>query len=613
MIEFIAFLAVFFPLFGSLSLVLAKVKKGSQLPHIHLIPTLYLGIAALCASFLLYEILENKISQKFEVQLFNWISFPALEVNWSIRIDMLSAVMLWILDLVSLLIHFYIIGRMENPISRNNLFIALGLFTFSTGLFLVSNNFLQLFLGWELLGIFSYLIIGFYSETSSTNAAAFKGFIMNSIGDMALLISIIIIYNSVHSFSFDFLEKETLQKISPDTIGVLGGLLFLAAITKSAQIGFHSWLSSALEASTSVSALVHSSIIVTTGVFLLLRLSNLLEICPTLKLFVVITGSTTTILCAASALTQHSIKKILGYSISSQVGFMMVDVGFSYYKFVLFHLIAHSLLYPLIFLTTGFLIESSEDDKNKKSFNSAYLRKPFIYPLLCIGIVGLCIIPFSSGHYLAIPFSEIVSGHFTMKTATFFSLSCVGSFLTALYTGRMIILTFRGNTGIPQNEKDLPKKAPSWALAFLATLIISSLFVGIMTKRHIDLSLHNLFIAGGIIFLGFSIIGSFYFLSQDIRRILVKKFNPLHKIIREGWYFDELYEVLLVKPFNFTAIFLAQKVEYGGIDTASTEGSTFLLKQVYRAINFFQSGQIFYHFALAAAGFICLMAFLIFR
>jgi NADH-quinone oxidoreductase subunit L len=613
MIELVTLLAIFSPLLGSLSLVFAKMRKRSQFSYIHLVPIFYLGTAVLCSSFLLYGILENKISQEFDIKLLNWISFPALEVNWGIRIDILSCVMLWILDLVSLLVHFYIIGRMENPSSRNNLFIALGFFTFSTSIFLVANNFLQLFLGWELVGIFSYLLIGVYSENSATNAAAFKGFIMNSLGDMALLIAIIIIYNSVHSFSFDFLEKEALQKISPDTIGVLGGLLFFAAITKSAQIGFHSWLSSAMEASNSVSALVHSSIIVTTGVFLLLRLSNLLEICPTLKLFVIITGSATTILCAASALTHHSLKKILGYSISSQVGFMMVDVGFSYYRFVLFHLIAHSLLYPLIFLTTGFLIESSEEDKKRDSLNKAYLKRPFLYPLLFLGIVGLCILPFYSGHYLAIPFSKILSGHFTMKTAIFFSLSCVGSFLTALYTGRMIVLTFRGNIVKSENEKGLTKNISSWISAVLVALIISSLLIGIMTKQHINLSLHSLLIAGGIIFLGFSIIGGLYFLSQDIRRLLVRKFNPLHKIIREGWYFDELYEVLLVRPFNSMAVFLAQKVEYGMIDKVSTEGSSFLLKQIYRGINFFQSGQIFYHLVLAAAGFIFLMALLIFR
>lgn len=612
MIESLAFFAVFLPLLGSLSLIFTKIKKGPKFSHIHLLPILYLGAAVFCSSFLLYGILENKIPGEFHVRLLNWISFPALEVNWEIRIDLLSCIMLWILDLVSLLIHFYIIGRMGNLLSRNNLFIALGFFTFSTSIFLVSNNFLQLFFGWELVSLFSYLLIGFYSENSATNAAAFKGFIMNSIGDMALLIAIIIIYNSVHSFSFDFLEKDALQKISPDTIGILGGLLFLAAITKSAQIGFHSWLSSAMEASTSVSALVHSSIIVTTGVFLLLRLSNLLEICPTLKLCVVIMGSATTILCAASALTHHNLKKILGYSISSQVGFMMIDVGFSYYRFVLFHLIAHSLLYPLVFLTTGFLIESSEGYQEKSSLKNTYLKRPFLYPLLLIGIAGLCILPFSSGHYLAIPFSEIVSGNFTIKTLTFFSLSCVGSFLTALYTGRMIVLTFQGNT-LNASDTDSSKNEPAWITSFLMVLIVCSLLIGIMTQQHINLSLHSLLLAGGIVFLGFSLIGTLYFLSQDIRKLLIRKFDPLHRVIRGGWYFDELYELILVKPFNFISIFLAQKVEYGVIDRISTEGSGFLLKRAYKAINFLQSGQIFYHFILTVIGFIFLMAFLMFR
>jgi NADH-quinone oxidoreductase subunit L len=611
--ESLAVCAVFLPLLGSLSLIFIKIKGEREFSYTHLVPIFYLGAAVFCSSFLLYGILEHKIPEKFHIQIFNWISFPTLEINWGIRIDFLSCIMLWILDLVSLLIHFYIIGRMENPLSRSNLFIALGFFTFSTSIFLVSDNFLQFFLGWELIGIFSYLLIGFYSKNSTTNVAAFKGFIMNSIGDMALLIAIIVIYKSVHSFSFDLLEKEALQKISPDTVGVVGGLLFLAAITKSAQIGFHSWLSSAMETSTSVSALVHSSIIVTTGVFLLLRLSNLLEICPTLKLFVIITGSATTILCAASALTHHNLKKILGYSISSQVGFMMIDVGFSYYRFVLFHLIAHSLLYPLIFLTTGFLIESSEEDRKKNSLKNTYLKIPFLYPLLPIGLVGLCILPFSSGHYLALPFSEIVSGDFTIKTLTFFSLSCVGSFLTALYTGRIIVLTFSGNTLNLDESKDSSKKEPAWIIPFLMVIILSSLLVGIMTKQHIELSLHSLLIAGGIILLGFFTIGALYFLSQDIRNILVKKFDPLHRVIREGWYFDKLYEALLVKPFNSIAVFLAQKVEYGAVDRISTEGSIFLLKRAYKAIHFLQSGQIFYHFILTVIGFGFLMAFLIFR
>ena len=421
--------------------------KGSQI-----ITSLFVFISAILSIIVLFNVVTNGYSENLIIA--TWINSGSLNVNWSVNIDPLSAVMLVVVTLVSALVHIYSIGYMSHDPHKSRFMSYLSLFTFAMLTLVTSDNFIQLFFGWEGVGLCSYFLIGFWYKKESANAAAIKAFVVNRVGDFGFALGIFLIFYLFGTVNYDEVFQQ-IPNITEKNLVFLGVgvnavdliclLLFIGAMGKSAQFFLHTWLPDAMEGPTPVSALIHAATMVTAGVFLVVRCSPIYEYSELALSVITVIGMVTAIFAASVALVQTDIKKIIAYSTCSQLGYMFFAAGVGAYNVAMFHLFTHAFFKALLFLGSGSVIHSFKDEQDINLMGGVWKKLPYTYALMIIGTLALTGFPFLSGFYskdAIIEFAYLRGNSVGMYAAY---VGIFTAFLTSIYSWRLIFKTFHGS------------------------------------------------------------------------------------------------------------------------------------------------------------------------
>ena len=634
-------LIVFLPLLAAIISGFFGNKLGNRFSEI--LTSLFVSISAIFSIYIFYNVMINDYNSNIIIS--SWISSGTLEVNWSIKIDPLSSVMLVVVTFISSLVHIYSIGYMHHDPHKPRFMSYLSLFTFSMLMLVTSDNFLQLFFGWEGVGVCSYFLIGFWFKKQSANNAAIKAFLVNRVGDFGLALGIFLIFYYFgtinYSEVFDLIPTLVNEKINFlgfnfAVIDLICILLFIGAMGKSAQIFLHTWLPDAMEGPTPVSALIHAATMVTAGVFLVVRCSPIYELSPLGLEIVTLIGMSTAFFAATIALVQNDIKKIIAYSTCSQLGYMFFAAGVGAYNVAMFHLFTHAFFKALLFLGAGSVIHSFQNEQDIKNMGGVWRKLPFTYLMMIIGTLALTGFPFLSGFYskdAIIEFAYLEKGSLSNYAA---AIGVITAIFTSIYSWRLIFLTFHGSFNNNKlNIKDL-HESPLVMLIPLFLLSVGALFSGMFFKEiFIGAESSQLFWKDSIMFLeplskdhpplwfllltpSFVIISipfSYYlFLKKKLIIEQIVKINyPLYVFLKKKWYFDELYDFIFVKSFKNLGNFFWRKIDNLIIDRFGPDGISNIIKKFSLYAVKFQSGFIYQYAFIMLLGFSILLTFLIIK
>src|SRR5271165_640908 len=474
-------LIVFLPLFGFLIAGLFGRWIGAR--GAEFITT---GLLGICFVLSWIAFLQVAGGADAHVPVANWFTSGKLAVAWALRIDTLTAVMLVVVTTVSFLVHVYSIGYMAEDPCRPRFFAYLSLFTFAMLMLVTADNLVQLFFGWEGVGLMSYLLIGFWYERPSANAAAIKAFVVNRVGDFGFALGIFLTFTLTGSVTFDQvfaaapgLAGKTFHFIGFDwdawTLACL--LLFMGAMGKSAQFLLHTWLPDAMEGPTPVSALIHAATMVTAGVFMVARLSPLFELAPDAKAFVIFIGATTAMFAATIGLVQNDIKRVIAYSTCSQLGYMFVAMGSGAYSIGMFHLFTHAFFKALLFLGSGSVILAMHHEQDIRYMGGLWRKLPFTYVTMVIGTLALTGFPLTAGYFSKDAIIEAAyAAHNPMALYAFWA-TVIAAALTAFYSWRLILLTFHGSPH-DYHHYEQARESPLVMIIPLGVLAVGSIFAG---------------------------------------------------------------------------------------------------------------------------------------
>ena len=630
------YLVIFLPLIGSLVTYFGK-SIGNLFSQIFSCSMVV--ISAVISFFIFYDGLINDNYGNYLI--FEWINSGNLNVNWSIKIDPLSSVMIMVVTSVSALVHIYSIGYMSHDPHKPRFMSYLSLFTFSMLCLVVSDNFLQLFFGWEAVGLCSYLLIGFWFKRETANNAAIKAFIVNRVGDLGLAIGIFIIFLLFGTLNFE--KVFTLvPEFNKTELSIFGGefnaitlicvFLFIGAMGKSAQFLLHTWLPDAMEGPTPVSALIHAATMVTAGVFLVVRCSPIFEYSQFAMNLVAIIGMITALFAASVALVQNDIKKIIAYSTCSQLGYMFFAAGVGAYHIAMFHLFTHAFFKALLFLGAGSVIHAFHDEQDITKMGGVWKKIPYTMLLMLIGTLALTGFPFLSGFYSK---DAIIEFAYLKGTTVGFYACSVGvfsAFLTAIYSWRLFFKTFLGkynNTSIPVEKTH---ESPLVMILPLIILAIGALSAGYFFK-DIFIGNNSTFWNKSILFLDFVKLENIplwliimtpiiitlaiplsYFLYIKDKTILngVKNSNlPLYNFLINKWYIDEAYNLIFIKPLKKIGVFFWKKGDQDTIDRFGPDGISKVIKFISNKALQFQSGYIYDYAFVMLIGLSALITYLI--
>jgi NADH-quinone oxidoreductase subunit L len=594
---------------------------------------MYLTTALLCISAILSWVvfvgfLHEGHDQK--VEILRWVNSGVLSANWSLRIDTLTAVMLVVVNTVSALVHIYSLGYMSHDEHQPRFFAFLSLFTFAMLMLVTSNNLLQMFFGWEGVGLASYLLIGFWYTRESANAAAIKAFVVNRVGDFGFALGIFGCFYMFQSIEFDTIFAaaptavgKTMHFLSWDfdALTVLCLLLFMGAMGKSAQFLLHTWLPDAMEGPTPVSALIHAATMVTAGVFLVARMSPLFELAPHAREVVVIIGAITAFFAATVGLVQNDIKRVIAYSTCSQLGYMFVALGLGAYGVAIFHLFTHAFFKALLFLGSGSVIHamSGEQDMRKMGGLAPHIRKTWI--LMIIGNLALTGFPLTAGYYSK---DAIIESAFAGHSSFAFTLLIIAAFCTSFYSWRLAFMTFNGKSRADAHTLEHVHESPNVMLIPLYVLAAGALAAGYIFKdffighdealfwgsalyrtpeNEIIHEMHNVPLWVGyspfiVMVLGFLLAFWFYIRDTSLPRKLAATHWPVYQFLLNKWYFDELYDFLFVRPAMWLGRFLWKKGDGMVIDGLGPDGVSARVIDVTRGVVRLQTGFV-YHYAFA--------------
>ena len=425
------------------------------------------------------------------IALFPWINSGDLQVAWSLRVDTLTAVMLVVVNTISSLVHLYSIGYMDEDPYRPRFFSYLSLFTFAMLMLVTSDNLVQLFFGWEGVGLMSYLLIGFWYQKPSANAAAIKAFVVNRVGDFGFALGIFAIFVLIGSTDFETifagapgLTGKTIDFFGwhADALTLTCLLLFMGAMGKSAQFLLHTWLPDAMEGPTPVSALIHAATMVTAGVFMVARLSPLFELAPNAQAFVMFFGATTAFFAATVGLVQNDIKRIVAYSTCSQLGYMFVAMGAGAYSVGMFHLFTHAFFKALLFLGSGSVIYAMHHEQDIRNMGGLKDKIPFTYIVMVIGTLALTGFPLTAGYFSKDAIIESAYASHNPFALYGFLMTVVAAGLTSFYSWRLIFKTFHGEPH-DQEHYEAAHEAPLWMLIPIGILAAGSMLAGFPFKE----------------------------------------------------------------------------------------------------------------------------------
>src|SRR5690349_3659833 len=593
-----------------------------------LVTTLFLFVAAVLSWMALWRV--GFSHQDSREVLLAWVYSGDLKVDWSIRVDTLTAVMLVVVTTVSSLVHLYSVGYMDEDPHRPRFFGYLSLFTFAMLMLVTADNLVQLFFGWEGVGLMSYLPIGYWYHKPEANAAAIKAFIVNRVGDFGFALGIFAIFMLVGSTDFETifagapgLAGKTINMFGwhPDALTLTCLLLFMGAMGKSAQFLLHTWLPDAMEGPTPVSALIHAATMVTAGVFMVARLSPLFELAPNAQAVVMFFGATTAFFAATIGLVQNDIKRIVAYSTCSQLGYMFVAMGAGAYSVGIFHLFTHAFFKALLFLGSGSVIYAMHHEQDIRNMGGLKDRIPFTYIVMVIGTLALTGFPLFAGYFSkdAIIESAFVA-HNPFSTYAYL-LTIVAAGLTSFYSWRLIIKTFHGEPH-DQHHYEAAHEAPMWMLVPIGILAAGSILAGFPFKElfaghgveeffresvkmnpHIIEDMHRIpetiaFLPTLMMAAGFLVSWLFYIRRPYLPVELAKEQPLLYQFLLNKWYFDELYDLIFVRPTKSIGRFLWKEGDGTIIDGFGPDGVSARVLDVTRNVVRLQTGYL-YHYAFA--------------
>jgi NADH-quinone oxidoreductase subunit L len=567
------------------------------------------------------------------IQVLNWFSSGNLAVDWAFRIDTLTVVMLVVVTTISALVHVYSIGYMAHDPHRPRFFAYLSMFTFAMLALVTADNLVQLFFGWEGVGLASYLLIGFWYQRPAANAAAIKAFIVNRVGDFGFALGVFGVF-----FVFDSVDYETIFANAPavaettfhflswdvDALTVLCVLLFMGAMGKSAQFLLHTWLPDAMEGPTPVSALIHAATMVTAGVFMVARLSPLFEFAPYALGTVVFFGATTAFFAATVGLVQNDIKRVVAYSTCSQLGYMFVALGVGAYPVAIFHLFTHAFFKALLFLGAGSVIHAVDDDQDMRRLGGLRTHMPLTYWMMVVGTLALTGFPLTAGYFSKDAIVEAAFAGSGSLAGYAFTLTVVAALMTAFYSWRLIFMTFHGRANAPAEVMKQVHESPPVMMIPLYVLAAGSLLAGLLfagafigeangefwrgalvagAESHILEEMHRApfwvaWLPTLMMAIGTAVAVWFYLIDPSVPAQLAKRNDWLYRFLLNKWYFDELYDILLVRSAKRLGRFLWQMGDGWLIDGFGPDGVSARVLDVTARVVRLQSGYL-YHYAFA--------------
>src|SRR5467141_3443289 len=568
----------------------------------------------------------------YRIALFPWINSGDLQVAWALRVDTLTAVMLVVVNTISSLVHLYSIGYMDEDPYRPRFFAYLSLFTFAMLMLVTADNLVQMFFGWEGVGLASYLLIGFWYHKPSANAAAIKAFIVNRVGDFGFALGIFAVFMLIGSVDFETifaaapgLTGKTIDFFGwhADALTLTCVLLFMGAMGKSAQFLLHTWLPDAMEGPTPVSALIHAATMVTAGVFMVARLSPLFELAPTAQAVVMFFGATTAFFAATVGLVQNDIKRIVAYSTCSQLGYMFVAMGVGAYSVGMYHLFTHAFFKALLFLGSGSVITAMHHEQDIRHMGGLRAKIPFTYWTMVVGTLALTGFPGFAGYFSK---DAIIEAAYAGKNpaalyAYLMTLGAAG--LTAFYSWRLIYKTFHGQ---PHDEAhyEAARESPPTMLIPLFVLALGCVlagfpFFGIFAGSGVESFFGESLAVGGsntileemehvslvisllpsvLMLIGWGVAWLFYVGRPELPVELARQHAVLYRFLLNKWYFDEIYDAIIVRP----TLWLGRLLWKGGdgwlIDGFGPDGVSARVLDVTRNVVRLQTGYM-YHYAFA--------------
>jgi NADH-quinone oxidoreductase subunit L len=655
---------VFLPLLGFLIAGLFGRLIGVRASEIVTTGLLFVCAALSCYAFYDVALLGHGTT----LRLGQWIVSGTFEADWMIRVDTLTAVMLVVVTGVSSLVHLYSIGYMREDPHRPRFFAYLSLFTFAMLMLVTANNFLQMFFGWEGVGLASYLLIGFWYTKPAAYNAAIKAFIVNRVGDFGFALGIFGVFFIFHTLDFDTIfaaapamagKTFIFAGHSVDILTTLCLLLFVGAMGKSAQIGLHTWLPDAMEGPTPVSALIHAATMVTAGVFLVCRCSPLYELAPTALAFVTFIGATTAFFAASVGLFQNDIKRVIAYSTCSQLGYMFAAAGVSAYGNAMFHLFTHAFFKALLFLSAGAVIDAMHHEQDMRKMGGLAKYIPFTWAMMLIGNLALtgAGIPVlgigAAGFYSK---DGIINATFTSGTPMgeyAFWLTLTAALMTSFYSWRQFLMTFHGPYR-GGSEKHLPHadadahthaepadgeehhavvlsevhEAPLSMLIPLGVLAIGALAAGAVFDNMFVGDVSRQFWRGAVAaiaghgahevplwvefgpfvatIVGFAIAYYYYVLHPDVPPVMAARGGFVYKFLYNKWYFDELYDFLFVKPTMWLGRFLWKVGDGTIIDGLGPDGISARVLDTTRGAVRLQTGYVYQYAFVMLVGVVAL-------
>ncbi len=616
--------AVFFPLLGaSISGFFGRWigDRAAQWSTV-----LCMVLAAICGILAFVEVALG--SQPTTVNIVTWLDVGGLEVSWALRYDTLSVVMVAMVTFISTLIHLYSVGYMSHDATIPRFFAYLSLFTFMMLMLVTADNLVQLFFGWEGVGLASYLLIGYWYERESANRAAIKAFVVNRVGDLFFMLGVALTFFTFGSIEFPVIFGAVAQHTGDTFLGVnsielIGVLLFLGACGKSAQLGLHTWLPDAMEGPTPVSALIHAATMVTSGVFLMARMSPLMEYAPTALAIVTMVGASTALFAATIGCVQNDIKRVIAYSTCSQLGYMFFAAGVGAYQVAMFHLFTHAFFKALLFLGAGSVIHAMSDEQDIRNMGGIWKKIPVTYAVMWIGNLALAGIPFFAGYYSKDAILEAAFASHSGVGTYAFICGMAAAFLTAFYSWRLLILTFHGRPRADAHTMEHVHESPAVMLvpllvlaagAVLTGAIFAPLFIGehehafwhgsIFNGEHNHI-LHAMHEVPAWVPLAPTVMGLagialaylFYMVAPGIPARLATTFRGIYLFLLNKWYFDELYDALFVRPAQRLAVSF-WKVGDAQIIDGMPNGAAGLAVGVARGAVRLQTGRVA-HYAFA--------------
>ena len=493
------------------------------------------------------------------IKLWSWFNLGMLYNPITIQFDHMVSSMLILVTSVSFFVHLFSTSYMDGDPHLPRFMSYLSLFTFFMIVLVTSNNLIQLFIGWEGVGLCSYLLIGFWYTRIQANKSAIKAMIINKVGDIGLLLAIVLIWIEVGSLDYDSIFSYSFFIIKDNwSLDLISVLLLIGVIGKSAQIGLHTWLPDAMEGPTPVSALIHAATMVTAGVFLIIRMSPFFELTPTILIVIVLVGSITAFFSSTVGLTQNDLKKVIAYSTCSQLGYMVMICGFSQYNTGLFHLVNHGFFKALLFLSAGSVIHALSDEQDFRKMGSMNNITPFTYSCIVIGSLSLMGLPFLTGFYSKDLIIELVYGEHYLRFALW--LGVLSAFLTAFYSFRLANFTFFNN---PQSNISSFNKSHegNWKLRWpLILLLFFSIIIGYVLqntilKDELPIVITNISKFSPLIV---SLLGALLalvlgLLIKNWWKVWMQELNlKLYSFTNNAWYFDNVFHYYISKPvFNF--------------------------------------------------------------